>query len=215
MAAVGGRSHPRGVRTLRTVWLMAAVTVAGVLVGCGGDAASSSVTTGAGPTSTRPTATAQPTTQGSDAGPSAGTTPPPLHPSVDGWPAGTVVVDPRDGSGQRSVAVRIAQTSDQRSHGLMEVADLPDGAGMWFAYDRDTDGGFWMKGTLVDLDIAWVDAADTIVAVASMQVCEVDPCPSWEPGADYRSALEVPSGWLAANGVDVGDTARLMTAASP
>jgi len=138
--------------------------------------------------------------------------PEPLHASVDDWPAGTVVVDPGDGADELLVGVRIAAQRSQRRHGLMEVPSVPTGTGMWFAYGVDRTGGFWMKGTLTDLDIAWVDEAGIIVATDTMPVCPGDPCPTYEPDAAYRSALEVPAGWLADNDVEVGDTAWLVPA---
>ena len=130
---------------------------------------------------------------------------PPLHPSVDDWPVAEVVVDPGDGAAPIPVAVLVADTAERRSHGLMEVEEVPDGVGMWFVYEEDSTGAFWMKGTLTDLDIAWVDDRGRIVAVETMTVCEQDPCPTYDPGASYRTALEVPAGWLEANGVEVGD----------
>lgn len=130
--------------------------------------------------------------------------PAPLHPSVDDWPAGTVVVD--TGERELVVGVRIADTGSRRAHGLMEVPEVPDGTGMWFVHPSDTDGGYWMKDTLVDLDIAWVDATGRVVAMEAMSVCESSPCPTYPPGASYRFALEVPAGWLGANDVTVGDT---------
>lgn len=136
---------------------------------------------------------------------------PPLHPSVDGYPATTVTVD----AGDRpiTVGVRVADTDDRRRHGLMEVPALPDGAGMLFLFEAPTDGGFWMKDTLVPLDIAWIDRAGpsgadvggTIVATATMQPCSADPCPTYEPGTHYTAALEVPAGWLERHGISIGD----------
>lgn len=142
--------------------------------------------------------------------PSGVQTPPPLHADVDRLPAGTVLVDPGGGAAELPVAVRIASTDEARRFGLMEVPEVPDGVGMWFAYDADRTGSFWMRNTLVDLDIAWVDVAGRIVAITTMEVCDADPCPSYEPGAPYRDALEVPAGWLDANDVEVGDTAELV-----
>lgn len=130
---------------------------------------------------------------------------PPLHPSVDDWPAGQVVVDPGDGAAPLAVAVRIADTSERRSHGLMEVEEVPDGVGMWFVYDEDSDGAYWMQGTLTNLDIAWVDDRGRIVATETMVVCEEDPCPRYDPQTSYRTALEVRAGWLADHDVEVGD----------
>lgn len=134
---------------------------------------------------------------------------PPLHPSVDGWSAGTVEVVMDDGVVHR-VAVRLARTPDQRSHGLMEVPDLPDGAGMWFVYDEDRTGGFWMKHTLAPLDITYVGADDRIVSVADAVPCEADPCPTYPPSGPYRNVLEVPAGYLDRIGAAAGDVVRLV-----
>jgi uncharacterized protein len=87
----------------------------------------------------------------------------------------------------------------------MGVEHLPDDAGMLFAFPADHDGGFWMKNTLVPLDIAYAEADGTIVAIEHMVPCEEDPCPTYEPGATYRVALEVPGGWFEDRGVEVGD----------
>lgn len=141
-------------------------------------------------------------------------TPPPLHPSVDDFPAGRVVVEPGDGAEPIPVAVRIADTPERRAHGLMEVEEVPDGAGMWFAYDEDSTGRYYMLGTRIDLDIAWVDAGGTIVATETMTECPEEPCERYDPQAAYRNALEVSAGWLAANGVAVGDRITLDQAAS-
>lgn len=134
---------------------------------------------------------------------------PALHPSVDGWPAGTVEVVPDRGAVHR-IAVRIARTPQQREHGLMEVEALPEGAGMWFAYDQDRTGGFWMKDTLVALDITYVGADDRIVSVAEAAPCVADPCPTHPPDGPYRNVLEVPAGHLDRIGAGVGDVVRLV-----
>ena len=150
-----------------------------------------------------PAATAVPTTSSG-----AAVAVPPLHPSVDDWEAGVAEVVAADGT-THEVAVRIARTPEQRAHGLMEVPELPDGVGMWFAYDDDRTGGFWMKNTLVPLDIAYVGADGTIVDVAEAVPCESDPCPAYPPSAAYRNVLEVPGGFLDRIGAGVGDAVRL------
>lgn len=137
---------------------------------------------------------------------------PDLHPSVDGYDAGVVRLDGEGLECAVDVAVRIADTPDERAHGLMEVPSLPDGVGMWFAgYTEDRTGGFYMKNTLVPLDIAYVDADGIIVDVLAMDPCEADPCPTYDPSGPYRTTLEVPQGWFARVGVGEGDTARLVS----
>jgi uncharacterized protein len=132
---------------------------------------------------------------------------PPLHPSVDGYPE-TVVTIERGDAEPLTLPVKLAATPEHRRHGLMEVAELPAGTGMLFTFDDDRTGGFWMKDTLVPLDIAFVDADGEIVAILAMDLCEEDPCEVYEPGVPYRAALEVPQGWFAAEGVAVGDELR-------
>lgn len=173
----------------RTRLLLAVLAVVGVA--CGATTATEPAPTATGPTTVEALAS-----------------PPDLHPSVDDWPAGTVEVVVDDVV--HRVAVRIATTAEQRAHGLMEVPELPDGAGMWFVYADDRDGGFWMKDTLVPLDITYVGADGRIVSVADAVPCESDPCPTYPPDAPYRHVLEVPAGYLERIGADVGDVVRLV-----
>jgi uncharacterized protein len=136
-------------------------------------------------------------------------TPPPLHPTVDAFDAGVVEVVATDGR-RHHVAVRIARTPDQRRHGLMYVPDLPDGAGMWFVFDADRTGAFWMKNTLVALDIAYVDADGQVVSIADAVPCESDPCPTYPPDGPYRTVLEVPAGWFDRIGAGTGSQVHLL-----
>lgn len=181
---------------MRPTRLLVAVALLAVACGTGGAAP------GAVPTSPDPTGATPEVVAALDEVP-------PLHPSVDDWPAGTVEVVAGDGTVHR-VVVRLARTPEQRGHGLMEVEDLPDGAGMWFVYDEDRTGGFWMKDTLVPLDITYVGADDRIVSVADAQPCTSDPCPSYPPAGPYRHVLEVPGGYLDRIGAGVGDVVRLV-----
>jgi uncharacterized protein len=124
-----------------------------------------------------------------------------LHPDIDAWDEAVVGIVGRE----LAVAVKVAETPGQRARGLMHVPVLPDGVGMLFVFERNWSGGFWMKDTLVPLDIAFVDTDGVIVAVDTMTPCADDPCPVYDPGVAYTAALEVPAGWLEANDVGPGD----------
>lgn len=128
---------------------------------------------------------------------------PPLHPDVDVLDRTEVTI--RSDAGEVVVQARVAAAPAEQQRGLMHVPDLPDGVGMLFTFDADRDGGFWMKDTLVPLDIAFIDRDGRIVAILAMDPCEADPCPVYTPEERYRSALEVPQGWFADQGVAVGD----------
>ncbi len=78
----------------------------------------------------------------------------------------------------------------------MFVEVLGDLDGMLFVFEEDRAGGFWMKNTLIPLDIAFFDGGGELVEVMSMVPCEEDPCPTYTPSAIYRYALEAPLGDL-------------------
>jgi uncharacterized protein len=101
--------------------------------------------------------------------------------------------------------VEVADTPETRSRGLMFRTHLAPDAGMVFLFDAPTSGAFWMKDTLIPLQIAFWDADGRIVAILDMRPCETDECPLYSPGATYVAALEVNAGRLDALGVQVGD----------
>ena len=101
----------------------------------------------------------------------------------------------------RSLLLAIADTPQSRSSGLMFVADLDDLDGMLFSWRADTDGSFWMRDTLIPLDIAFFDADGRFVSKTTMTPCGTDECPRYGAGRPYRHAIEVAAGafgWVGA-----------------
>jgi uncharacterized protein len=132
---------------------------------------------------------------------------PPLHPDTDHLDETVVTVTTSEGDTVR-VDAKVAATDAERQRGLMEVEDLPAGAGMLFVFDDDRTGGFWMRDTLVPLDIAYIEADGTIGTILAMDPCvaeDASDCEVHTPPHPYRTALEVPQGWFAAQGVAAGD----------
>ena len=88
--------------------------------------------------------------------------------------------------------VQIAATEALREHGLMGVRTLAPDRGMFFLWDDVAARDFYMKDTLIPLDLISIRAG-TVVGVATMAPCRADPCPITNtPPAD--AALEVPAG---------------------
>ena len=109
---------------------------------------------------------------------------------LPGFRRGEIVV------GDETWRVALAQSIVQRQQGLMGVTDLGDVEGMLFVFPFDSSNGFWMKDTLIPLEIAFFDAAGNLVTVLAMEPCLEDPCPTYSPGTSYRFALEAPPGRL-------------------
>jgi len=97
------------------------------------------------------------------------------------------------------IFVAIADTTELRRQGLMHVADLGDLEGMLFVFAQDSSSGFWMKNTLIPLDIAFFDSAGSFVDGFVMEPCTTAACPSYLPSGDYRYALEMPAGQMPDN----------------
>jgi uncharacterized membrane protein (UPF0127 family) len=84
----------------------------------------------------------------------------------------------------------LALTSGQQQRGLMFRRKAP-ADGMLFVFSQATSGGFWMKNTLVPLTIVFFDTAGRRVRTMSMTPCRKDPCRIYDPGKQYRYALEL------------------------
>lgn len=103
----------------------------------------------------------------------------------------------------------LALTPREQQTGLMnttvdEMAPTDEGAdrGMLFVFDDDEVRGFWMRNTIIPLDIAYIRSDGTIVKIHTMPPLELRTFSSVEP-AQY--ALEVNAGRFQALGITEGD----------
>ncbi len=99
--------------------------------------------------------------------------------------------------------------ADERARGLMGVEHLPPDVGMVFVWPEPVRAQLWMKDTPLPLSVAWWDEGGRIVAIAELEPCRADPCPSYPAPAPIVGAVETHAGWFSANGVEVGDRVQL------
>lgn len=92
-------------------------------------------------------------------------------------------------------SLEVADTVEKRQQGLMNRSSLSQDAGMLFVFDVPDIYGFWMKNTLIPLDIIRLDKNFVVVDTATMTPCTADPCPSYVPQWQSLYALEV-NAWL-------------------
>ena len=107
------------------------------------------------------------------------------------------------------VNVELAVDAETRAQGLMYRDRLAENAGMLFLFPASEVQSFWMKNTLIPLDIIWLDEARKIVHVKQdVPPCRSDPCPSYDPGVPARYVLELGGGVARKHRVREGETLR-------
>ena len=99
--------------------------------------------------------------------------------------------------------VEIATTQEQQELGLMFRKNLS--GGMLFIYDQEQSLSFWMKNTIISLDIIWINSNLEIVAIEQANPCS-DSCQIYTHSGKY--VLEVSSNFTIDNNIRIGDTAK-------
>ena len=109
------------------------------------------------------------------------------------------------------VEVEVVATPALRQRGLMFRKELPGGTGMLFVFPQSQPLSFWMRNTLIPLDILYIEDGGRIVRIhENTEPLSEKGLPS---GAPARFVLEVPGGWTAQVGIREGDRAELGTLA--
>lgn len=125
-----------------------------------------------------------------------------FSPSENGGPQKMALVGPDEKA--VSVIVEIADDPEERSQGLMNREMLPPDQGMLFMFPVAEPVTFWMKDTIMPLDIIFFDAQGNVIGSDSMVPCEEDPCLRYTSSGPAKSALEVNAGFVSTHGIGEG-----------
>lgn len=117
--------------------------------------------------------------------------------------------------GRQEFELWIARTFDEQSQGLMRItkeqmAPLADGTerGMLFVFDHSVRDSFWMKNTIIELDIAYLATDGTVVSTYTMAPLDTRTN-QYPPHAPYRYAIEMRAHRLKALGIIRGAVLKI------
>ena len=115
-------------------------------------------------------------------------------------------VDLRWEGGRESFVIEVADDAEERAQGLMFREEMPLNEGMLFVYDAPRRVGFWMKNTLIPLDMVFADATGTVTRVHANAVPgDLTPIDGGE-GVQY--VLEINGGLAGKLGIAPGAVLR-------
>ncbi|MDP4039863.1 MAG: DUF192 domain-containing protein [Candidatus Pacearchaeota archaeon] len=99
--------------------------------------------------------------------------------------------------------VEIVSTPESRTQGLMFREELGENEGMLFIFEQEGIYPFWMKNTLISLDMIWINSDKEIVFIK--QNTTPESLESINPGKKAKYVLEVNGGKAEELGIDVGE----------
>lgn len=116
------------------------------------------------------------------------------------------VVDLRGSWGSARFSVEIADDPQEHGVGLMNRESMPQFSGMLFVYSAPSTVSFWMKNTLIPLDMLFLDASGVVQRIHENAVpLDLTSIPG---GDDILAVLEINGGLSAKLGISEGSELR-------
>ena len=115
-------------------------------------------------------------------------------------------VELRGDFGAARFTVEVADDAQERSRGLMNRETMPTGAGMLLVYPAPQRAGFWMKNTLLPLDMIFADETGTVTKVHENAIPLEETL--IDGGAGVKFVLEINGGLAGAMGIAKGTEMR-------
>ncbi|MCK5412852.1 MAG: DUF192 domain-containing protein [Candidatus Pacebacteria bacterium] len=105
--------------------------------------------------------------------------------------------------------LEIADTFQKREIGLMNRKNMSNNNGMLFIFEKEGVYNFWMKKTLISLDIIWIDENYKIIHIQkNAQPCTIKQCETFGPNQKAKYVLEINGGLSKEMGFEVGDKVK-------
>ncbi len=102
--------------------------------------------------------------------------------------------------------VEVADTLEKQERGLMFRSSLPENEGMLFVYREPIEMSFWMRNTLIPLDIAFIGADGVILNIHKAR--PLDESILYRSAGAAKYVIETNQGWFSRHGIGPGGKVR-------
>ncbi|HLD96902.1 MAG TPA: DUF192 domain-containing protein [Candidatus Nanoarchaeia archaeon] len=102
------------------------------------------------------------------------------------------------------ITAEVADTETKRQTGLMFRERMDENDGMLFIFPEPTVQSFWMKNTLIPLDIIFISDELAVVKIQHALPCANDPCPLYGSEKPVKYVLEVNGNLTDTYGIEEG-----------
>jgi hypothetical protein len=113
----------------------------------------------------------------------------------------------------KTLTVEVANSRHKKQNGLKFRKELPENEGMLFLFGLEGFYNFWLKDTLIPLDIIWVNRnLEIVFIVKNAESClnaDPDECEVYTSPTPARYVIEVNGGWADRNSIAVGDKVEI------
>ena len=114
------------------------------------------------------------------------------------------------GGGPVKIRAEFARTPEELQKGLMNRPSLPKNSGLLFIFPDETNKSFWMKNTLIPLDVIFISSKGRINEMTTLNPCqETEICQSYNSKTPAQYVLEINAGSVGKWKIIEGDILEL------
>lgn len=109
----------------------------------------------------------------------------------------------------REFELEVARTPQQQEIGLMNRTSLADNRGMLFLFSSPQPIRFWMKNTLIPLDMIFLRDGKVVAIAPAVPPCKTPSCPTYGANSNVDRVIELRSGIAKEIGLKVGEQIKI------